>query len=98
VTLTAGTSTCPTCDRTWTVTPSDDCMVPACGCFGSDTSADNLTRPCDSCGTRHAWTCPKVEGHAERSVTLTPRRVEILPSGRMTERERYDFRESDDDR
>lgn len=54
----AGMSTCPLCLREWLVTPWSDCMLPACGCFGSDTSAANPSRPCEPCGITHAWTCP----------------------------------------
>lgn len=50
----AGFSTCPVCTRTWEVTPHDDCMMPACGCFGTDASAANPARPCEGCGLRHA--------------------------------------------
>lgn len=59
VTATAGESTCPVCDRTWTVTPFDDCMLPACGCYGDDTSAANPHRICHRCGLAHARRCPK---------------------------------------
>lgn len=55
----AGTSTCPICRRTWTVTPHDDCLMPSCGCFGMDSSAANSHRPCQSCGVNHALACPK---------------------------------------
>lgn len=55
----AGMSTCPLCQRHWLVTPHEDCMLPACGCFGFDYSADNPSRPCTNCGIRHAWTCEK---------------------------------------
>ena len=61
VTATAGESTCPVCSRTWTVTPLDDCMLPACGCFGDDTTADNPHRICHSCGLGHVLRCPKRE-------------------------------------
>jgi len=63
----AGQSTCPMCSRHWTVTMWDDCMVPACGCYGDEVSATNPTRPCESCGISHAWTCeqmPKRRGVA----------------------------------
>lgn len=57
----AGTSTCPVCGKTWLVTPSQDCMLPSCGCFGYDTSEANKYRPCEPCGLRHALECPDVE-------------------------------------
>src|SRR5262249_43831460 len=60
--VTAGESTCPVCKRHWVVTPSDDCLLPACGCFGSDTSPANPTRPCESCGMAHAFNCSKRQG------------------------------------
>jgi hypothetical protein len=52
--LNAGQSTCPICHKTWLVTPYADCMLPACGCYGDDTSANNPNRPCESCGIAHA--------------------------------------------
>jgi hypothetical protein len=55
--LTAGESTCQICGDTWTVTPARDCLVPACGCYGHDTSPANPARPCESCGIRHAVRC-----------------------------------------
>jgi hypothetical protein len=58
--MNAGMSTCPICKKEWLVTPSEDCMVPACGCFGNDASAANPNRPCEPCGIKHAWTCKKV--------------------------------------
>jgi len=51
----AGMSTCPICEITWLVTPIHDCMLPACGCYGEDTSRDNPNRPCERCGTKHAF-------------------------------------------
>ena len=52
-----GESTCPICFHTWTVTPLDDCLVPACGCFGDDVSPANPYRPCWQCGVEHVDTC-----------------------------------------
>lgn len=57
-----GKSACPICSREWTVTPLDDCLLPICGCYGSDTSADNPYRPCQDCGIKHAETCGLEEG------------------------------------
>ena len=57
----AGYSTCPMCNRNWKVVMFDDCLLPACGCYGTDTSADNPNRPCESCGIRHALDCLKNE-------------------------------------
>ena len=51
----AGESTCPICHKTWLVTPYADCMLPACGCYGDDTSANNPNRPCEPCGIAHAF-------------------------------------------
>jgi hypothetical protein len=53
--INAGVSKCPICGREWLVTPMDDCMLPACGCYGSDTGPDNPNRPCHRCGTIHAF-------------------------------------------
>jgi hypothetical protein len=55
----AGESTCPMCRVTWLVTPQTDCLVPACGCFGTDTSASNPNRPCEPCGLAHAMAVPR---------------------------------------
>lgn len=55
--LNAGISKCPICGRTWLVTPYDDCMIPACGCYGKDSSAENPNRPCEKCGMDHARNC-----------------------------------------
>jgi hypothetical protein len=57
----AGWSTCPICARTWLVTPVVDCMLPACGCYGHDTSRHNPIRPCEPCGLAHARACPKMK-------------------------------------
>lgn len=55
VSFDAGLSTCPVCGRHWRVVPEDDCLLPACGCFGHDPSIGN--RPCEACGLTHALTC-----------------------------------------
>lgn len=55
-----GPSTCPLCQMTWIVTPARDCMIPSCGCFGSDASAANPDRPCEPCGLAHALVCDKM--------------------------------------
>ena len=86
MTANAGMSKCPICEREWLVTPFDDCMIPACGCYGDDVGATNPARPCDECGTRHAWSCPKIEGNEGRAATPHPRRVDILPGGATVER------------
>jgi hypothetical protein len=56
----AGISRCPMCGREWLVVPGDDCFLPACGCFGRDTSATNRARPCFGCGMKHAGNCDKM--------------------------------------
>ncbi len=65
-TVNGGRSRCPWCGRRWWVTPVDGCLLPACGCAGSDTTADNPYRPCHACGLDHALNCtqprPKVRG------------------------------------
>lgn len=48
--------TCPICNRTWRISMYDDCMVPACGCYGSF-PPETASVPCHSCGTRHAFQC-----------------------------------------
>lgn len=55
--LDAGRSICPVCARSWTVTPLDDCLMPACGCYGHDASHRNPARPCHTCGLAHALGC-----------------------------------------
>ena len=55
----AGLSECPMCGRMWWVTPVNDCSLPACGCYGNDTSAANQTRPCEPCGWFHFTGCDK---------------------------------------
>ena len=57
----AGYSTCPICMRYWEVVMFDDCCLPACGCYGNDTSANNPLRPCESCGIIHALDCLEIE-------------------------------------
>jgi hypothetical protein len=54
---------CPSCGRVWTITRWDDCMVPACGCYGDDPWSGRA--PCESCGLSHAWTCPKIGAKSE---------------------------------
>jgi len=55
-----GYSTCPICKRYWRITMFDDCMLPACGCYGSDVSVKNPNRICESCGMKHVHSCPKM--------------------------------------
>lgn len=55
----AGMSTCPMCKKHWLVTMRNDCLVPRCGCYGFGTGAENLNRPCEPCGIRHAMSCDK---------------------------------------
>lgn len=57
-----GETTCPICSRTFLVTPRDDCMMPACGCYGPTCSAmdrEKKDRLCEACGVAHAMKCPK---------------------------------------
>ena len=56
----SGISTCPICKETWLVTPLEDCLLPECGCYGYDTSANNPNRPCEHCGLYHAMHCDKM--------------------------------------
>jgi len=69
--MNAGMSKCPVCEREWLVTPFDDCMLPACGCFGTDTSSGNPNRICHNCGMAHARTC-NIESNP------TPNAVDLL--------------------
>lgn len=57
-----GWTSCPLCHRTFWVTPRDDCLVPACGCYGtrgSATDGANHERPCFRCGLDHGARCKK---------------------------------------
>lgn len=54
-----GPSCCPMCGRVWWVTPLNDCCLPVCGCWGSDTSAANPDRPCETCGIGHWYRCER---------------------------------------
>ena len=56
----AGWSTCPICGKKWLVTIFEDCLLPACGCYGDDTSENNPDRPCERCGIDHALHCDKL--------------------------------------
>lgn len=56
----SGYSTCPICEKHWLVTPLRDCCLPACGCYGEDTSENNPARPCEHCGIYHAMNCEKL--------------------------------------
>jgi hypothetical protein len=51
---------CPICGRVWTMTFYDDCLVPACGCYGDSTEAYRV--PCEPCGMAHALQCPLIPG------------------------------------
>lgn len=57
---TAGWSTCPICGKTWVVTLTEDCLIPACGCYGNDTRVDNHGRPCEPCGLAHVDSCVRM--------------------------------------
>ena len=74
---------CPICTRVWTPTMFDDCLLPACGCFG--TELDRAT-PCNSCGLSHAWTCSEIAGNENRKTN--PKVVEILSDGATVHRGR----------
>jgi len=69
-----GESTCPICNRTWLVTMYEDCLLPACGCYGEDTGPDNQHRPCHSCGLEHAFSCPKMglDEKTQRELKSSP--------------------------
>jgi len=70
---------CPICQRVWTPTMFDDYCLPACGCFGDEPSRNT---PCEPCGISHAWNCPQVPGHAERTKhTTEPQFIEVGPLG-----------------
>lgn len=70
-----GASTCPICGRSWTVTPWDDCLLPACGCYGHDVGPGNPNRPCNRCGLRHAL------AHSEPAHVAGTPTVKYVPIG-----------------
>ena len=76
---------CPICGRVWTPTMFDDCLLPACGCFGSE--LDRQT-PCEPCGLAHAWNCPKRPGAPEHPET--PKFIELWPDGSVVQRPQPD--------
>jgi len=65
--LSAGYSECPICGKFWLVTPQNDCMMPACGCFGKDFSEANPARPCEDCGKKH-MEMHRVEKAADEAI------------------------------
>jgi hypothetical protein len=65
-----GMSKYPVCGKEWLVTPFQDCMLPACGCYGDDVSEKNPSRPCERCGFHHAVTCPKMGFSKEEQDNL----------------------------
>jgi hypothetical protein len=67
-----GESTCPICGRT--VKAWDGCFLPACGCFGDDSSPANPHRPCERCGMQHVKTCPNFAGNDSLMVRGMSRR------------------------
>lgn len=69
---------CPECNRVWTPTPYDDCLLPACGCYGDKLDRDT---PCESCGLSHGWTCPKIPGYEERRKNPNPQLIERRADG-----------------
>lgn len=60
-------NTCPICDRTWTITRWDDCLIPACGCYGTDPWSGKA--PCERCGLQHALLCLKMPPRSSRAST-----------------------------
>lgn len=62
-------NTCPICERTFTVTPSDDYLIPACGCYDN---AEPGHLPCESCGITHVYAClDKGKPPERRFVAIT---------------------------
>jgi hypothetical protein len=59
-------NTCPICERTFTVTPSDDYFIPACGCYDD---AEPGHYPCESCGIPHVYACMDKGSMPERRFT-----------------------------
>ena len=66
---------CPICHRVWTPTMHDDCMLPACGCYGDKLDRDT---PCESCGMSHAWQC---KDRPDGPMKAEPNLIEITPDG-----------------
>ena len=70
---------CPLCGKVWFPSMFEDYCIPACGCYGTKPTRDT---PCEPCGISHAWNCPNVPGHAERTARTTqPQLVELWPEG-----------------
>ena len=77
----AGCSTCPVCKKKWLVTVFEDCIIPACGCFGSmdNTGPENPNRPCEACGLAHAFSCGKMNHNKrKKEVKLNMPKKKIL--------------------
>jgi len=83
--MNAGISNCPICERSWLVTPLDDCLLPACGCFGWDTTSANPFRPCETCGHQHWANCSvaqrgaKEQAEAPTSAAWRQRNLRLNP-------------------
>lgn len=60
-------NTCPICDRTFTVAPADDYLIPACGCFND---AEPGHYPCELCGIKHFYEHKGGEAPTKRIVAI----------------------------
>lgn len=61
-------NTCPICNRTFRVTPSDDTFIPACGCYDD---AEPGHYPCEECGLAHVYSHEGKEPPSKRFVVIT---------------------------
>lgn len=58
---------CPVCKRVHEVTPTDDVLLPACGCFGRDLESVDAA-PCEACGFAHIMRCDHFTAGTRRVV------------------------------
>lgn len=60
-------NTCPICERTFKVTPTDDVFIPVCGCY-DDAEPGHL--PCEECGLKHIYAHDNREPPARRFTAI----------------------------
>lgn len=58
---------CPLCSREFQVTPSDDVLIPACGCYDA---APEGEYPCEDCGIAHVYACQGMGEPPTRRVVV----------------------------
>lgn len=69
----------------------DDYLQPACDCFPEVEGR----WPCEACGLRHAWSCPKISGVRDRKAE--PKLYEVGgPLGGVVARGKVKRKETND--